>query len=216
LSGSGSPGRPPGPSLSAGQRTAPPPGGRQQEGRPSVQDDILVVGDGEALRRRVGRELGAAGFPVRTAGCEEAWEAFRRLPPAAVVGELARGGEAGLAWLRRVRSASPVPVVLVAARADVPAAVAAMHAGASDVLAYPDELDRLVSEVGRALAAPRAPSVAELRRRRSQGQREELVRMLAECGGNLAAVGRRLGLSRGAVFYRARKFGLLPGRGERG
>jgi len=174
-----------------------------------------VVGDGDALRRRVGRELGAAGFPVRTAGRDGAWEAFRRLPAAAVVGELARDGEAGLAWLRRLRSASPVPVVLVAARADVSAAVAALRAGASDVLAYPDELDRLVPELGRALAAPPAPSVAELRRRRSRAQREELVRTLAECGGNLAAAGRRLGLSRGAVFYRARKFGLLPGRGAR-
>jgi DNA-binding NtrC family response regulator len=53
-------------------------------------------------------------------------------------------------------------------------------------------------------------SVALLRRQREQRLRSELVEVLESCGGNLAEVGRRLGVSRGAVIYRAQKFGLLP------
>ncbi|MCG8589403.1 MAG: response regulator [Proteobacteria bacterium] len=52
-------------------------------------------------------------------------------------------------------------------------------------------------------------SVRAIRGRRDHRQREELVRLLEECGGNLAEVARRLGLSRGAVIYRAQKYGLL-------
>jgi len=52
--------------------------------------------------------------------------------------------------------------------------------------------------------------VATLRERRSLQQREELVGLLESCGGNIAEVARRLGLSRGAVIYRAQKYGLLP------
>jgi DNA-binding NtrC family response regulator len=53
-------------------------------------------------------------------------------------------------------------------------------------------------------------SVDSLRLRREAQQREELIALLTACRGNLAEVGRRLGLSRGAVIYRAQKHGLLP------
>jgi DNA-binding NtrC family response regulator len=53
-------------------------------------------------------------------------------------------------------------------------------------------------------------SVDSLRLRHEAQQREELVALLTTCRGNLAEVGRRLGLSRGAVIYRAQKHGLLP------
>jgi len=63
-------------------------------------------------------------------------------------------------------------------------------------------------------------SVATMRHQRSRKQREELVAHLESCGGNLAEVARRLGISRGAVIYRAQKHGLLPrpaqGRAEAG
>lgn len=53
-------------------------------------------------------------------------------------------------------------------------------------------------------------SVSLLRSRKLQAQREELVELLEECGGNFAEVARRLGISRGAVIYRAQKHGLAP------
>ncbi len=53
-------------------------------------------------------------------------------------------------------------------------------------------------------------NVRSLRERRTREQREELVALFEQCGGNIAEVARRLDLSRGAVTYRAQKFGLLP------
>ncbi len=56
-------------------------------------------------------------------------------------------------------------------------------------------------------------SVASMRDRRDRRRREELVVALDASGGNLAEVARRLGISRGAVIYRAKKYGLLPQSG---
>jgi DNA-binding NtrC family response regulator len=56
-------------------------------------------------------------------------------------------------------------------------------------------------------------SVSWLRQRREEEQRDELVGLLEACGGNLAEVARRLDISRGAVIYRAQKYGLLPKSG---
>lgn len=53
-------------------------------------------------------------------------------------------------------------------------------------------------------------SVSLLRSRKIHQQRDELVGLLEECGGNFAEVARRLGISRGAVIYRAQKHGLVP------
>lgn len=50
--------------------------------------------------------------------------------------------------------------------------------------------------------------VESSRRRREREQRKELTTLLDKCGGNLAAVARELGMSRGAVIYRAQKYGL--------
>jgi DNA-binding NtrC family response regulator len=54
-----------------------------------------------------------------------------------------------------------------------------------------------------------AQGVDALRRRRDEEQRHQLEATLRECGGNLAEVARRIGMSRGAVIYRAQKYGLL-------
>jgi DNA-binding NtrC family response regulator len=53
-------------------------------------------------------------------------------------------------------------------------------------------------------------SVSSSRLARERAQEEELVRLIDETGGNLAEIGRRINMSRGAVIYRAQKFGLLP------
>ena len=55
-------------------------------------------------------------------------------------------------------------------------------------------------------------SVTALRVSAEKQQRDQLTELLSVTGGNLAEVGRRLGMSRGAVIYRAQKFGLLSKR----
>jgi DNA-binding NtrC family response regulator len=58
-------------------------------------------------------------------------------------------------------------------------------------------------------------TVASLRRVTDKKQRAELIGALESADGNLAEVARRLGMSRGAIIYRAQKFGLLPTRNPR-
>jgi len=81
-----------------------------------------------------------------------------------------------------------------------------------------DELERLLARLAAApgsvvgdVRRAGAP-VEQLRSRSRERQRAELVALLEQCGGNLSEVARRLGRSRGAVTYRARKFGLLAPR----
>ena len=54
--------------------------------------------------------------------------------------------------------------------------------------------------------------VVTLRQDALRRQRDELIAILDATGGNLAEAARRMSMSRGAVIYRAQKFGLLPKR----
>jgi DNA-binding NtrC family response regulator len=56
--------------------------------------------------------------------------------------------------------------------------------------------------------------ISDFREQRDRQQHDELVAVLRETGGNLTHAADRLGISRGAVRHRARKFGLLPSRRE--
>jgi DNA-binding NtrC family response regulator len=178
---------------------------------------VLVADDREDVRALVRDELADAGMTVvEAADGEEAWTHFRREHPQVVVTDLRMPRVDGLELLRRIRGISDVPVMLLTARGDVPTAVAAMKAGAAEFLLFPDALGGLHERVlwladrrrTRGGVAARS-KVTKLREQEQRRQCLELETVLRECGGNLASVARRLDLSRGAVFYRAQKFGML-------
>jgi DNA-binding NtrC family response regulator len=75
---------------------------------------------------------------------------------------------------------------------------------------------RLTGALVEEVAGESRQGVHVLRQRREEAQREELVAALRESGGNLAEVARRIGMSRGAVIYRAQKYGLLARPRRRG
>jgi len=58
-------------------------------------------------------------------------------------------------------------------------------------------------------------NVGSMRSLAKREQREELVALLESSRGNLAEVARQLGISRGAVIYRAQKYGLMAPRAKR-
>ncbi len=68
-----------------------------------------------------------------------------------------------------------------------------------------DEIERAVE----AVIASREDSLESRRAARQSAEREQLVRLLAACHGNVAEVARQLGMTRGAVTYRLRKHGLV-------
>jgi two-component system response regulator AtoC len=65
------------------------------------------------------------------------------------------------------------------------------------------------------LLVERAGTVGSMRLETEKRRRSELVKHLEAADGNLAEVARRIGMSRGAVIYRAQKYGLLPDRKTR-
>jgi transcriptional regulator of acetoin/glycerol metabolism len=73
--------------------------------------------------------------------------------------------------------------------------------------------DGLVTRRGVSCVLAESPAtIPSLRQGALRRQRDELVATLDATGGNLAEAARRLSMSRGAVIYRAQKFGLLAKR----
>jgi len=52
--------------------------------------------------------------------------------------------------------------------------------------------------------------IARAARERMRSEREQLLRVLEECGGNFTRMAERLAVDRGTIRYRLRKYGILP------
>lgn len=74
---------------------------------------------------------------------------------------------------------------------------------------------RIDADLARSAISQISTPVALSRTAQSRREREELLNLIESTGGNLAEVARRLKLSRGAVIYRAQKYGLLAPRRSR-
>ncbi len=142
---------------------------------------VLVVDDNPDALELVGAELTAAGYSVSTAGDGvEGWARFRSQRPDLVVSDVRMPKQDGFELLRKIREVSDAPVIMLTAHADVPAAVAALRAGATDFLCFPDQIGQLgprarallperdteeARDAASALISGDAPSVRDLRAR---------------------------------------------------
>ncbi len=115
---------------------------------------ILVVDDEPAMRNGLATMLGRHGLEVRTAdGGEEALELFAEAPADLVVTDRRMPGMDGVELTRRLHELEPaLPVIVVTADDDVPTALAAVRAGASDYLLKPVDIDALLVSIDQALA----------------------------------------------------------------
>lgn len=135
---------------------------------------ILLVEDERELGRLVVRELEAAGYRVRLApDGATALNLFAEQPPDLVVLDWMLPDLDGLEVLRRLRQASPVPVLMLTARAEETDRVVGLEVGADDYLTKPFSMRELVARVRALLrrrerieemmAADRAQGTAVLR-----------------------------------------------------
>src|SRR5712692_3659917 len=136
--------------------------------------DVLLVEDEPELGRLVMRELEAAGYRVRyAADGPAALRLFAAAPPDLVVLDWMLPGLDGLEVLRRLRQTSPVPVLMLTARAEEVDRVIGLELGADDYLTKPFGTRELVARVRallrrqerlqELLAADRAEGTATLR-----------------------------------------------------
>ncbi len=122
---------------------------------------VLVVDDLDEVRRVVAQEIRHLGLDVLEAGDgEAAWRLFGRHRPALVVTDLVMPNGDGLELLRRIRTTSSVPVLMLTSQADVRTAVRATRLGASEFLTLPDGVDALGAAVTGLLESGRERAAA--------------------------------------------------------
>jgi DNA-binding response OmpR family regulator len=119
---------------------------------------VLVVDDDVLVRDVVGRYLGRAGYQVTLVGDgEDALRAAAVDPPDLVVLDLMLPGLPGLEVCRRLRAASPVPVVMLTALGEEEDRILGLETGADDYITKPFSPRELVLRVSSVLRRARAP-----------------------------------------------------------
>jgi DNA-binding response OmpR family regulator len=109
---------------------------------------ILLVEDALDLAEAVRRELEAAGYAMRHAADGlAAVRQFESEPADLVILDWMLPGLDGLEVLRRIRAASPVPVLMLTARGEEADRVIGLELGADDYLCKPFSMRELVARV---------------------------------------------------------------------
>ncbi len=134
---------------------------------------ILVADDNEMNRKLLSAIFEGQGFAVKLAeDGEQALTAIGAEEPSVVLLDLRMPGMDGLETLKRMKSVAPeLPVIMLTAHGDLPAAVEAIKLGAYDFLGRPIQNDKLILTVRRALE-----------RRQLMGQVQDLRRQLDAAG----------------------------------
>jgi two-component system, OmpR family, KDP operon response regulator KdpE len=128
-----------------------------------VSERILVVDDEEQIRRALQRALTARGYEVDVAvDGEDALSTFGVFAPDVVVLDLNLPGIDGIEVTRRLRSWSPVPILVLSVREDESDKVAALDLGADDYLTKPFGVPELLARI-RALLRRSEASPAPMR-----------------------------------------------------
>lgn len=125
---------------------------------------VLIVDDDEAVRQATSMVLRTAGYDVEVYTSGDRFLSQADISaPACVLLDLNMPGMSGIEVLTELRRrGSPLAVVLLTGYGNVPTAVAAMQAGASDFIEKPYDPERLGEAVEKALrdVAPAPPSPA--------------------------------------------------------
>ncbi len=164
------------------------------EARPQGTLSVLIVDDDETFRRTLARRLQRRGHDVTHVGTPRAAINAVTTPPAVIVLDLRLAEASGLDLLPELRAAAPQTRILVLSGfASVAATVAAMRAGADDVLAKPVDLETLIA-AARGQSASADPDWTPLSPERAEW--EHIQRVLHEYDGNISATARALGMHR--------------------
>jgi two-component system, OmpR family, KDP operon response regulator KdpE len=119
---------------------------------------VLVVDDEPHIRRTLEVNLAARGYRVDLATTgETAIEMAARKHPDLVILDLGLPGVDGIDVVRGLRTWSSVPILVLSARENEQAKVAALDAGADDYVTKPFGMDELVARIRAALRRSTLP-----------------------------------------------------------
>ena len=170
---------------------------------PEVGSRILLVDDDELLRTRLARAFEDRGYAVvQAASAAEAVDRFDAEIDVAVL-DLRMPDRNGLEVLRDLRVRDPeLPVVMLSAYGSIATAVDAVRLGALDFVVKPADADTVLAAFGRQIGAAIEADTPSLART----EWEHIQRVLQECGGNISAAARRLGLHRRTLQRKLQKY----------
>lgn len=183
--------------------TAPPD---DLSGAPTT---ILIVDDDRVLRERLARAFRDRGHEVVTAaGLAEAEAEAVRVRPMRAVVDLRMPDGSGLELVRALRKLDDgIEIVVLTGYGSIATAIEAIRLGATYYLHKPADADDILTAFTRGAAPPLAsaevehptPSLA-------RAEWEHINRVLADCGGNVSAAARRLGLHRRSLQRKLQKY----------
>jgi two-component system response regulator RegA len=166
---------------------------------------ILLVEDFAPLLRRWVRELSHAGKRVLAASNgDAALRLIEEVKPDVAIVDLFLSAENGVNVIRRLREKDQdFYGILVSAHLSVAYAIAAMRAGADDVIFKPGSLKRVIACVEAGVDVEpeggKGPTLDQL-------EWEHISRVMLDCEGNITHAAERLGIYRQTLQRKLRKY----------
>jgi two-component system response regulator FixJ len=138
---------------------------------------VHLIDDDDAVRHSLAFVLTTAGHAVRVYESGSAFlAALKTLQPGCIVSDVRMPGIDGLELLRKLRELGVnMPVIIITGHADVPLAVEAMKAGASDFIEKPFDDETLLSAIHVALESYEASSDHDAERAEIRGRLNSLT-----------------------------------------
>jgi two-component system, response regulator RegA len=169
---------------------------------------ILVVEDDEVFLERLASSLRRRGHEVMTAsGLDAVMELLLRFSPECAVIDLRLDGESGLVVARSLRDRLPqIRILILTGYGSIATAVDAMRLGAVDYLSKPADTNQIEAALLNA-SVPNATTEQESQvPSLDRVEWEHMQRVLRDCGGNVSATARKLGIERRTLQRKLQKY----------
>jgi len=167
---------------------------------------LLLVDDDEIFCQVLARALRKRGYEVRVAhDVASALVLVDKFIPEYAVVDLNMPGSSGLVLVERLNALGEnTAIVVLTGYASIATAVEAIKLGAMHYLTKPADADEIIAAFNRVDGSSVTP-VASRPMSVNRLEWEHLQKILAECGGNISAAARRLGMHRRTLQRKLQK-----------